>query len=996
MAGDGIFISDRPQLAIARETTSFPSLGLSDPNLVRIIYKIGNPFLSYIPSEDFNSINGIEEGASYLLYVNNYYDGSPALVNAVLDNLIPQTTTNVFAGQRTVFICTTSVDFATAGITTLNTNLITLVNEGYFTSYDPNDTQNGIDGFVEGFIYYIDPILDIDLSAYGVTEVRYADEVLYLNDLEDVVLTNPNPDAALPLEGEEILVRNPTTGVWENQSYDPGVPGSDIPDGLISGGKVIWEGGLTFRVTAAVYYIGGVRYESAEGTITLDAADATNPRFDIIALNDSEAIVKITGTPSANPSEPQVDFSSQLYLTAVLVEAGATTPSGVSQGIIYDENTEWSHSTSGTISTDFASTAQHSNGSVSLQVASWSNGASVLFTNGSAINVNEAETFSFKILITAALSKSNTLTVQFFNGTTAASSQIPLIIYRNTPGTFQAYAVDGIPFAGSSFDRVKFTFGGNSSTAIYIDEVRYQSGVTQPTNETDPTVHPLIKQIPTSPDASTNKYLNWNGSGYVRKQVDYSEISGTPPGGSSYTDEEAQDAVGSILADSDTIDFTYNDATPSVSADVKKQMSIDSDSSGLKLSGDSASPGNSKYYGTDGVGAKGFHDFPSGSDTNIYNTDGTLIGNRTITGAGNYLAISGARVELSKGANVASANDLTLGSDGNTFLITGTTQINAITTTNWQAGSFVLLLFGGSITVKHNTSGGAGTAKIFLSNSIDFSAVSNDVLLLFYDGTQWQEVARKNSGTSGGIDDVLAKAQNFTANRTINSASFGLTISATGATTPLAITAIAATALTVSTSSGLPALFVKNPSSTNTVEDMLTLRRQTSGAAGGNGIGGRLRFQLERSGSSAADAGSLDWVFDDASATPHSSLRFNTNDTQVGNYSGRQVNTTDATPTTLQTHAITDETAGMLEVFLVGKSTGTAGKITGKKIVGYRKDGGTLTLDSLTTILADVVTGDLTTATWTITTSSNNIIVQVTGQAAKTINWKCVINQIDL
>ena len=385
-----------------------------------------------------------------------------------------------------------------------------------------------------------------------------------------------------------------------------------------------------------------------------------------------------------------------------------------------------------------------------------------------------------------------------------------------------------------------------------------------------------------------------------------------------------------------------------------------------------------------------------GSDTNIYNTDGTLTGNRTITGAGNYLAISGARVELSKGANVASANDLTLGSDGNTFLITGTTQINAITTTNWQAGSFVLLLFGGSITVKHNTSGGAGTAKIFLSNSIDFSAVSNDVLLLFYDGTQWQEVARKNSGTSGGIDDVLAKAQNFTANRTINSASFGLTISATGATTPLAITAIAATALTVSTSSGLPALFVKNPSSTNTVEDMLTLRRQTSGAAGGNGIGGRLRFQLERSGSSAADAGSLDWVFDDASATPHSSLRFNTNDTQVGNYSGRQVNTTDATPTTLQTHAITDETAGMLEVFLVGKSTGTAGKITGKKIVGYRKDGGTLTLDSLTTILADVVTGDLTTATWTITTSSNNIIVQVTGQAAKTINWKCVINQIDL
>lgn len=39
--------------------------------------------------------------------------------------------------------------------------------------------------------------------------------------------------------------------------------------------------------------------------------------------------------------------------------------------------------------------------------------------------------------------------------------------------------------------------------------------------------------------------------------------------GSSYTNEEAQDAVGGILTDTATIDFTYNDATPSITADVK-------------------------------------------------------------------------------------------------------------------------------------------------------------------------------------------------------------------------------------------------------------------------------------------------------------------------------------------------------------------------------------------------------------------------------------------
>jgi len=39
-------------------------------------------------------------------------------------------------------------------------------------------------------------------------------------------------------------------------------------------------------------------------------------------------------------------------------------------------------------------------------------------------------------------------------------------------------------------------------------------------------------------------------------------------GGGSYTNEEAQDAVGSILVDSSEIDFTYNDATPSITASI--------------------------------------------------------------------------------------------------------------------------------------------------------------------------------------------------------------------------------------------------------------------------------------------------------------------------------------------------------------------------------------------------------------------------------------------
>lgn len=45
-------------------------------------------------------------------------------------------------------------------------------------------------------------------------------------------------------------------------------------------------------------------------------------------------------------------------------------------------------------------------------------------------------------------------------------------------------------------------------------------------------------------------------------------VGGGGGGGGSYTDEEARDAVGGILTDSATIDFTYNDGANTITADV--------------------------------------------------------------------------------------------------------------------------------------------------------------------------------------------------------------------------------------------------------------------------------------------------------------------------------------------------------------------------------------------------------------------------------------------
>lgn len=128
-----------------------------------------------------------------------------------------------------------------------------------------------------------------------------------------------------------------------------------------------------------------------------------------------------------------------------------------------------------------------------------------------------------------------------------------------------------------------------------------------------------------------------------------------------------------------------------------------------------------------------------------------IYGNSTFT-----LNFNAARVELAKGTDVTAANDLTLGLDGNVFTITGNTQINAITVANWQAGSEVDFVFSGTPTLKHNTAGGAGTAKMLLSGSVDYLASANDTIKFLYDGTSWHELARKIAAT-GGNDTNFAK-----------------------------------------------------------------------------------------------------------------------------------------------------------------------------------------------------------------------------------------------
>ncbi|MBM3617729.1 MAG: DUF2793 domain-containing protein, partial [Alphaproteobacteria bacterium] len=66
--------------------------------------------------------------------------------------------------------------------------------------------------------------------------------------------------------------------------------------------------------------------------------------------------------------------------------------------------------------------------------------------------------------------------------------------------------------------------------------------------------------------ADEDTHYVFDGSGWNALETG---SSGGGGGSGSYTDENAQDAVGGILADTATIDFTYNDGANSITADVK-------------------------------------------------------------------------------------------------------------------------------------------------------------------------------------------------------------------------------------------------------------------------------------------------------------------------------------------------------------------------------------------------------------------------------------------
>jgi len=176
----------------------------------------------------------------------------------------------------------------------------------------------------------------------------------------------------------------------------------------------IWTGvGLIYDVVYPDYYIEGILYPGATEQLTLAIADSTNPRLDVIAVDSTGAIQK-TGTASPDPAAPSIDTQTEIYITTILIAAGATTPSGVSNINIYKENVEWSHISELPI-TNFDATTDPYEGVKHIDIGAFTTAGAINFTDVVSHPIPLDGIIGFRANLKKVFSNNTKFLLSFFN-----------------------------------------------------------------------------------------------------------------------------------------------------------------------------------------------------------------------------------------------------------------------------------------------------------------------------------------------------------------------------------------------------------------------------------------------------------------------------------------------------------------------------------------------------------------------------------------------------
>lgn len=261
---------------------------------------------------------------------------------------------------------------------------------------------------------------------------------------------------------------------------------STLPDGLISGGKIVYSGtGLTFNIQPAVYRIGGILYGSPAGSFTLTAADATFNRQDVVYLATDDNFHVLEGTPATPASIPQVD-GDQIALTSILIPFGSLTP-GITTFVIYDENIEWAL-------TDFGTTSDGNNatnvwiGAKSSNITNIDHGDYIEYKQPiGTTNISTFDALDMFIKLKMVVPTLSELWVSLWNGTAQLTTELKVAFDKNNITTYQGVSIPIAAFgtpASYEINKVRFRWrvtGANPNhTGFYLDYVHFVDGISSP------------------------------------------------------------------------------------------------------------------------------------------------------------------------------------------------------------------------------------------------------------------------------------------------------------------------------------------------------------------------------------------------------------------------------------------------------------------------------------------------------------------------------------
>jgi hypothetical protein len=302
---------------------------------------------------------------------------------------------------------------------------------------------------------------------------------------------------------------------------------TDIPkaDGVVSGGIVSWLTGLQFQLSPTAYYINGTLYTIASDTVTLDAADATYDRFDILVVDINQDFTFVKGTASSDPLKPTPDVLTQIELTSIYIPALATEPDPLPiDEFIYSEydSEEWTASASG-VAVIWDYDISPYNGTYCANAGLLTNGDYFLFEYGSSqLDRANYETFILNLKLKATIpNTANRFVLEFLSDGVPVTNQYTLSFDRtSTAWQNIGVSISALTWYDDAFNQVRLTWlrtGGGSYDGIYLDYIKLEINIEQPViqqsielmgdvNGSGLTGSPVITELVTIPGLVVGQY----------------------------------------------------------------------------------------------------------------------------------------------------------------------------------------------------------------------------------------------------------------------------------------------------------------------------------------------------------------------------------------------------------------------------------------------------------------------------------------------------------